>query len=282
MTGFLSLLGSIATIYVVLCGVVWAMQDRFVFPCDLANQGTPAGPEREGIEQFWLPIDDGGRVEAWFIPGTGRSADAPGPAVVFFHGNGALIDYSLDVADLYLARGASVLLPEYRGYGRSGGAPSQDAIVADMIRFCDALAARTEVDPAAIVFHGQSLGGGVAAALSEHRRPAAIVLQSAFVNLTSMFGRYGVPSFLVSNPFRNDRALARAGIPTLILHGADDEVIPIHHGRRLHEVIIGSHLVVLPGGHNDQPHDWAEFDHTVAEFLQACGVFAPRLPAASR
>lgn len=257
--------------YTALCGACWWMQDSMIFPNVEANQGAPAGPSRADIEQVWIPLDgaaNGARVEGWFIAGRGRRVGNPGPAVVFFHGNGALIDYSLDIADLYTQLGCSVLLPEYRGYGRSGGAPTQAGITRDMELFRDWLDARPEVDRSRVIYHGQSLGGGVAAALAESRPPAALILQSTFTSITAIARTIGMPGFLVRHPYPTDMTLAHLHIPMLIIHGDQDRIIPPTHGRRLHEIAAGSRYVELNGGHNDLPHDWAAFGELIEQFMK--------------
>lgn len=253
----------------------WIMQDQAIFPTGFANQRVPSGPPRPDIERVWVQIDPAApenRVEAWFLPGIGRSASSPGPAVMFFHGNGTLIDYSLDYADLYTGLGVSVLLPEYRGYGRSGGSPSQRGIAADMVRFREWLDARAEVDPTRIIYHGQSLGGGVAADLAAVRPPAALILQSTFTSVTAIALRFGVPPFVLRHPFRTDQVLPRLRCPMLIVHGREDEIIPVLHGRRLHELAPRSRYAELDGRHNDFPRDWDEFGELIGGFLGEAGL----------
>src|SRR5690606_21170415 len=97
-----------------------AVQDSMVFPRAIANAAPMAVPPA-GVEVITVEAEPGVRVEGWLLPGRGRSQDAPGPAVVFFHGNAERIDNCLDHAREYRERGFTVLLPEYRGYGNSGG-----------------------------------------------------------------------------------------------------------------------------------------------------------------
>ncbi|PCC73726.1 hypothetical protein SAMN02745121_06844 [Nannocystis exedens] len=248
-----------------------ALQERLIFPRQYANQHALARPP-VGVTSLWSRAPDGPQVEAWFIPARGASADSPGPAVMFFHGNGELIDHQLTLAASYVARGVSVLLPEYRGYGRSEGTPSQAAIVGDMVRFYDELAARPEVDPARVVFHGRSLGGGVASALAAARAPAALILESTFTSLAALARSQGLPEGLCRHPFRTDRVLPTLQRPLLILHGSEDEVIPVAHGRSLHASVPGSTYVELPGRHNDFPRDRAAYDAALVAFLRAAGV----------
>lgn len=218
-------------------GVACALQERLIFPREYARGRMQATPR--GVEPLWITADDGSRVEAWFVPGAGTAPGTPGPLVLFFHGNGELIDTNLDTAALYTPWGVSVLLAEYRGYGRSQGDPSQAAIVADMVRFHDLMATRPDVDPTRIVFHGRSLGGGVAGALAAERPPAALILESTFTSLAALARSRGLLEPLCRHPFRTDRVLPGLGKPVLILHGADDELIPPAHARQLHATSSG-------------------------------------------
>src|SRR5688572_30832441 len=123
-----------------------------------------AGEGIAGLERLHV-----GPVEGWFLPAYGVAAGRPGPAVIFAHGNAEIIDpYALEL-EPYRRMGVSVLLPEFRGYGRSGGEPSEEGITDDFVAFHDLLAARPDVDPSRIVFHGRSLGGGVVCALAARR-----------------------------------------------------------------------------------------------------------------
>jgi len=191
-------------------------------------------------------------------------APLPAPCAIIFHGNGELIDHIQDYADWYRRRGYAVLIPEYRGYGRSGGAPSQAAIDEDMLSFHARLLAREDVDSARMVFHGRSLGSAVAVQLAGRNRPAALVLESPFLSINAMAARYFVPGFLVRHPFRTDKLLPTLGVPVLILHSTDDEIVPYSHGARLHEITPGSTLVDLSGSHNSAlaaiPQYWASVD----------------------
>src|SRR5262245_45656976 len=121
-------------------------QDRFIYPRDLAGPGRRIGDLPRGVESIWIDAGSPDRplkIEAWYLPPpaeAGAASTGKHPAVIFFHGNAELIDTAIEHVRPWRDRGYAVLLPEYRGYGRSGGSPSQSAIVADAIRFHDLLA----------------------------------------------------------------------------------------------------------------------------------------------
>lgn len=266
-------------VYLLLAVVLWALavwflQRSVLFPTRLIPAAIRVEPG-ENVEVMWLDLPEGpgaGRVEAWFIPGEGVSADSPGPAVIYAHGNGELIDLWPNDLRGYTRRGVSVLLIEYRGYGRSDGSPSQRGITDDFTAFYDRLATRPGVDPRRIVFHGRSLGGAVVAALSKRREPAAMILESTFTSVTDMAWGFFVPPLLVRDPFDTLAALDGYGGPVLILHGENDQIIPSDHARRLHAAAAHSTLVLLPGtGHNDPPPAEAYWG-AIDAFLRDAGV----------
>jgi fermentation-respiration switch protein FrsA (DUF1100 family) len=267
VVGSLAILG-----YVAWCGAAYLLQDKILFPCPRAAEPDAVAVRRDGIERIWLATDDGARVESWYLAASGRTASAPGPALIFTHGNGELIDDWPAALEPYRQWGVSILLPEYRGYGRSTGTPSQAAIVADMEQAFQWLAQRPEVDGSRIILHGRSLGGGVAAALAARRPPAALILESTFTSVGAFFNRFAVPEFVCTNPFATDRVVATLGCPVLIFHGSHDEVVPVAHGRRLHELAPRSRYIEMDAGHNDLPPDREQYWASIRRFLTENGI----------
>ncbi len=252
----LLLCGTLPVIYG--AGLIYLLyaQETMIFPRAFDPLPPPVGPTKAGVQSIWLTAPDGVRVEAWYQPGAGCSADQPGPAVIFFHGNGDLIDERWGVCDAYTLLGYNALTMEYRGYGRVGGKPGQQKIVADAERFRAWLAARPEVDSSRIIYHGLSLGGGVAAALAERVPPAALILECTFVSMEAMGQRYLVPPGLCRHPFRTEQTLRRLEAPVLVMHGVRDWTVPVWHGRRLAQAARRSTYVELPCGHHDYAADW--------------------------
>src|SRR5690606_33497783 len=147
-------------------------------------------------------------------------------------------------------RGVHVLLPECRGYGRSGGSPSERTIREDFVRFYDRLVQDPEVDARRVIFVGRSLGGGAVGVLSRERPPRALVLMNTFTSVTEMAGRYLVPRSVLRDRFETLDAVRSLGVPTMVIHGTRDAIVPFSHGRRLAEAC-GARLVALDAGHND-------------------------------
>jgi len=260
-------------------GTLYALQERLIFPRDMTGSVVPDKKIPPAVERIWIASSEsaegsgGGveRVEGWFFRAH-RGDAAPAPAVIFAHGNAELIDHNVETAEWYLERGISVLLPEYRGYGRSGGHPSQDGIQQDMIAFHAWLTARPDIDSARIVYHGRSLGTGIVAQLARVHTPAALILESPFASIASIARGYCVPAALLKHPYRTDKVLPMLTCPILILHSSDDEIIGIDHGRRLHKLAPGSTLVEMTGSHNTWMGTKDEYWEAIEEVLRESGV----------
>jgi pimeloyl-ACP methyl ester carboxylesterase len=265
-------LASLGVLYTTAAAIMYVGQDEMIFPGTHLPPPRNPGPTEPGVQQIWITADDGSRVEAWFKPGRGRTAASPGPAVIYFHGNYATVDDCGWLAPMYASDGISALVVEFRGYGRAGGRPSQQAIVADSLRFYDWLAARPEVDPHRIILQGMSLGGAVAAQIADQRPAAGLILECTFTSLEAMTHRYLMPGFLCRHPFHTDRILPKLNIPIIIFHGRDDRTVPVEHGRRLHELAPRSRYVELPCGHQNYSNDFAN----IRVFLAETGLLPSR------
>ncbi|RRJ97724.1 alpha/beta fold hydrolase [Opitutaceae bacterium TAV4] len=229
--------------YLGYCLLLAGTRDELLFPVHgrerAAGRSAPGG-----METWWLSIpavDAGmdakisGRVEAWWCPAKGASAEAPAPAVIYFHGNGELIDDGAHLASIWNGFGVSVLMVEYRGYGRSDGNPSADNVIEDSLRWYDRVVARPEVRAGAILAHGYSLGGAFAAQLAARRPVAGVVLESTFASVPRMARAYGVWVYFPSEALDGVRVLRElpSQVPVLITHGILDRVVPVAEGRVL-------------------------------------------------
>ena len=260
----------LAVIVSVVALALWVFQRKLIYPgawMTIADSPPPA----ESVER-WEITHPSGVTEAWFMPGGGVTPDSPGPAVVFLHGNGELIDQWTQEMSWYTDRGISVLLPEYRGYGRSAGKPSQRAITADLETAVERLREHDLVDADRFFVHGRSLGGGFAAqivAMNQHE-PAAVILGSTFTSLPDAAqAMIPVPRFMVRDKLPVEAVMREYAGPVLIVHGAGDTVIPVAHARRNAEAAENATLVIYERtGHNNMPRGHGRWEDIEA-FLMA-------------
>jgi fermentation-respiration switch protein FrsA (DUF1100 family) len=263
---------ALACILAVVFGVV-RLQRAMLFPRQFAQQ-DPSALRTPGLERLWIESADG-PVEAWILPGAGADAEHPGPAVVFAHGNAELIDHWPAELEPYRSMGVTVVLPEYRGYGRSAGEPSEAAIASDLRALHARLLEHPLIDRERIAYHGRSLGGGAACALARTHPPRAMILESTFTSVADVAAGMYVPSFLIVDRFENLEVVRSYGGPVLVMHGIDDRTIPSEHGRRLANASRRSELALYASGHNDLPRTRSDYWARIQRFLRASGLLAP-------
>jgi fermentation-respiration switch protein FrsA (DUF1100 family) len=174
-----------------------------------------------GARDVWLRARDGPRLHAWWLAVPGGSL-----VTLYLHGNGGNVSCRPGHLREMTAAGASVLIPDYRGYGRSGGRPSERGLYRDADAGYDYLISQG-YEPGQIVLHGESLGSAVAVDLAARRPCAGLVLECPFTSAADMAGRV-VPLLgpLFVRGFDARRKIGRVRVPVLIIHGDDDRTVP--------------------------------------------------------
>jgi pimeloyl-ACP methyl ester carboxylesterase len=237
---------------------------RLVFQPHKIGSIPPFPEDNSSFQRFWMKTEQG-KVEWWLFKGNDINASEKGPAVLMAHGNRELIDFYRNRAEAYQGMGYTVLLGEYRGYGRSAGKPSRKHIASDFRYYYDQLSTLSIVDSKRIVFHGRSLGGAVLSELALQRPPAAIIVESTFTSIKEM--AHGAPSFLISDRYDTLSALMTFKGPILIIHGNEDKVVPVEHALRIKKNIPIAQLVLYDCGHSDGPPDWDVYWQDITDFL---------------
>jgi hypothetical protein len=178
------------------------------------------------------------------------------PVILWAHGNGGNLTGRAPDAQVLADAGVSVLVFDYRGYGRSEGAPSEAGIYLDAEAAYGYLTKERAIDPRRIVLMGRSIGAAPAARLATRVPHAGLILvsppPSAKRMARAMFG--GLPVDLLGNSrFPVVEWVAQRQTPLLVVHGERDEVIPFAFGREVYEAAAPpKSFVALPGaGHND-------------------------------
>lgn len=214
-----------------------------------------AGPDALGRphEEVWLRAADGERLHALFFPAA-TNAPRRHLAVLHCHGNGGNISHRLEWFDALLETGVNVLGFDYRGYGRSGGRPSEAGTYLDA-QAAYAWLRQRGFAGTSIIAHGESLGGAVAAELAVREPLAGLVLQSTFTSVPDI-GAELFPWLPVRrlSRIRYDTLAKLPGLhlPLLVVHSRSDTLIPFHHGERLFAAANEPKLFrEVAGDHND-------------------------------
>lgn len=207
---------------------------------------TPA----RAFDDLTIATADGERLHGWWVP-----ADEPTASVLLFHGNAGNIGDRVPHIELLAAAGFGVLAFDYRGYGQSTGRPSEAGT------YLDARAARGALpDGGRVIYLGESLGGAIALELALHRPPDGLVLQSTFTSIRDMARLHYpfIPRALVPDAYPSLDRIRDLRAPLLVLHGRDDDLVPLMDGQALHDAAPGpKQMEILDAGHNDMVgRDW--------------------------
>jgi fermentation-respiration switch protein FrsA (DUF1100 family) len=185
------------------------------------------------FEDVFFTSTDGVQLHGWFVPGSGR--------VTWFwcHGNAGNISHRVpDIHAFHQRLGVNLFIFDYRGYGRSSGAPSEDGINRDAEAALDALRSRVDVDIDALVYFGRSLGAAVVIELALRHPPRGLVVEGAFSSVPDM-ARHAYPFLpvwpLLRTHYDSLSKVDRIARPLLVIHAERDEVVPLEMGKRLFE-----------------------------------------------
>jgi uncharacterized protein len=253
---------------ILLVAFMSGLADRFVyFPTSQHDGGTPSAIGA-AYEDVRLDAGDEVLLHGWIIPAAGEARSAasakevPGrveerpaaPVILFLHGNAGNVSHRLDKLAILHGLDASVLIVDYRGYGKSTGEPDEAGLYRDAEVAYDELVRRGYRGDR-IVLYGESLGGTVATELATRREVAGLILDSTPTSILEV-ARHHYPIlpvglFLAARYDALSR-IERVRAPILVLHSTEDEIVPFAMAESMMAGARGPKaLVRLRGGHND-------------------------------
>ena len=229
-------------IYAGLAIVLLAAQKYMIFP-GAVTQGRPDAMVRPGsdAELVRMRTADGDEVVAIFgaaqsPAGTPLPDAATRPTILFFYGNGMCMADCWREFKMFRRLGANVMVPDYLGYGMSGGEAGEKGVYATADAAYDHLLTRKDIDSKRIVPAGWSLGAAAAIHLASTRPAAGLMTFSAFTSAVDV-GKRVYPflpiSLMLRHRFENERKMASVGCPVLIIHGRRDSIIAHDMAARL-------------------------------------------------
>jgi fermentation-respiration switch protein FrsA (DUF1100 family) len=165
---------------------------------------------------------------------------------------------------------------DYRGYGRSEGAPTETGVLDDARAARAWLADRAGMRAADLVLFGESLGGAIVVDLASADGARGLILENTFSTLQDMaaFHYPWLPTkLLMRSRFDSVAKIGHYHGPLLQVHGDADTIIPIELGRRLFDAANEpKQFIVIPGGdHNDprKPAFYAALDRYLQQLPNA-------------
>ena len=243
-----NLLTSILGFVLLLNLAMFFFQEHMIF---FPHQGIAETPADWGLEYEDVVIhtSDGVQLHGWYIPN--RHAQQ---TLLFFHGNAGNISQRGDSIKIFHRLGLNVFIPDYRGYGKSKGKPSETGLYHDAHAAWQYLLSDKGLQQDNIIIFGRSLGGAVATKLAADVQPRGLILESVFSSISDMAQSVlpGLARLLVLRfNFDNQAMIKQVHGPVLFLHSPDDDIIPYEQGNK---VFLAANepktFIPLQGDHN--------------------------------
>ncbi|MBW4672618.1 MAG: lysophospholipase [Desmonostoc geniculatum HA4340-LM1] len=229
-----------AFVYFAICLFLFMSQTRFIFFPSVVIEKTPEFFNLP-YEEVWLPVAvKTGKVEhihGWWI----KAKQPNAKVLLYLHGNGINIGANIGHANRFYQLGFSVLLIDYRGYGRSEGSfPNEKRVYEDAATAWNYLVQQQEISPRQIFIYGHSLGGAIAIDLAvKHSQAAGLIVESSFTSVRdliayrNMFWMFPV-DLILTQRFESIKKLPNLKMPVLFIHGVDDVVVPSFMSQKLY------------------------------------------------
>ena len=230
---------------------IWRLvEKRYVFFPTSEIEMTPAHVGLD-YEDVFFPTANENLLHGWYVPGSGNGT------WLWFHGNGGNIGHRVtELALLHHRLGVDLLIFDYQGYGRSQGTPSERGTYQDARAALAYLQQHQGKDAGQVVYYGHSLGTAIAVKLAVERPPSGLVLVSPFTSASDL-SHLAFPwipvSWLIKDKYNTLGRIPSVRNPLLIIHGSQDELVPVSHGENLFQAAAEpkSFLALPQAGHND-------------------------------
>jgi len=258
--------GVLSCIYIAITLFLYLYQDSFIFPERPISNRSPLSEGFATFDPVQLAIGQD-KSEAWFIP------NQPSRGVVLFsHGNGQTMGERLEMSKAFYDMGFSLFLYEYGGYWNSTGEASETRCYGDIRAAWDYLTTHRGIEPGRILIFGESMGTGPSVELAHKTKPGALVLLSPFTSIAAVASEtfpYVPVNMLLRHRFDNAAKITAVTSPLMILHGADDTIVPFEHGRELfHLANNPKEFIRLTGDHGAFYQDTESFTNAVRAFVE--------------
>jgi fermentation-respiration switch protein FrsA (DUF1100 family) len=263
-----SLLTIMALVYIAIILFMWLFQNKMVFQPGRLSVFDKDYPPFETIS---VTTTDGLTLRGLYAPPQNNK-----PVIIYFHGNaGSVVDRAIKPL-LPIQAGYGYLMAEYRGYGGNPGQPTEQGLYRDARAWIKFLQDQQHIPTSRLIYHGESLGTGVAVQMASEIKPKALILEAPFTSVTAIAANHYriLPvKTLLRHPFNSIGKLSDFDMPVLIYHGTRDITVPYRFGQQLFQAIPSQHkqFITLTGAGHANLYDHGAADH-IMEFLN---VYAP-------
>ncbi|HYW22193.1 MAG TPA: alpha/beta fold hydrolase [Nodularia sp. (in: cyanobacteria)] len=236
----LTLLKVVVIAYFAICLLLFVKQQKFIFFPSSVIERTPEFFNLP-YEDVWLPVKvrDGQTklIHGWWIKSPQPDADV----LLYLHGNAINVGANVGHANRFHQLGFSVLLIDYRGYGRSqGDFPNEKRVYQDAAVAWNYLTQEKQIPPGKIFIYGHSMGGAIAIDLAiKQPKAAGLIVESSFTSVEEMvayrnlFWMFPV-NLILTQRFESIKKVPHLKMPMLFIHGTADTTVPSFMSQKLY------------------------------------------------
>jgi uncharacterized protein len=247
---------TIIFLYLLLCILMYIFQDKFIFYPAKLNETSPYLKEHK---KFEITITHNNvNLHGWLL-------NPENPNLIIYYGGNAE-EVSYNIREFKEFENYSVLLINYRGYGKSQGSPGQKQLYSDALFVHDYMTTNFSQKFKKIILFGRSLGTSVALYVANKRAVEGAILVTPFASIRELAQKhypYLPVKFLLKHPFDSINLISEKRIPTLVLVAENDVIVPSSSTNRLIDQLGDNKksVIIKNATHNDiqyHPLYWRE------------------------
>ncbi|KAE8705385.1 glucosyltransferase like family protein [Hibiscus syriacus] len=220
--------------------------------------------QRDNVDLLKLRTNKGNEIVAMYVKNPSASL-----TVLYSHGNAADIGQMYHTfTELSVHLNVNLLGYDYSGYGQSTGKPSEQDTYADIEAAYKCLE-MYGVKQEDTILYGQSVGSGPALELAIGLpRLRGVILHSPI--LSGLRVMYPVKRTLWFDIYKNIDKIPLVDCPVLVIHGTEDEVVNVSHGKQLWELCKEKYEPLwLKGGNHCNLELYPEYLRHLKKFISA-------------
>lgn len=264
------LLSIVVTVTLITGILIYFFQHRFFFQPEKLSPDFKFAYEHLKAEEKTVEPERGAQINYLHF-----QVENPKGVVIYLKGNTKSIKGWGKFAIDFTRLNYEVIMMDYRGFGKSTGKRTAEAMKRDSQFIYDIV--KKEYSEDQIIVYGRSLGSGFAARLAAKNNPRILILTSPLYSLLRAIHRY-LP-FMPAKPFLRYNIptfhyLKNVRCPIKILHGSDDGLVPIKTAIELSEVNPKlTRLYVILGAGHINIHQFEEYHRAMEEIFEERKVF---------
>ena len=195
-------------------------------------------------KEIFIPVNENIKLKSWIIEKDFKK----NKTLIFFHGNaGNLNNRIYKINELYNLD-INILLVSWRGFSGNKGKPTEKGLYEDA-KSTILWVKKQGVNLEDIILYGESLGTGVATQMAFDFNVAGLILESPYtsmVDAAKLYYPYLPVSFLLKDRYETSKKIDKINIPILIMHGKQDDLVPIEMSYSLFNKIKGKKYSYFP------------------------------------